>query len=281
MKRVRLFLFALLMLLSLTGTAFAEAPTVEENYFSEYTYAYGVEALDSISDEQTRSNLKSILNENNLSIISVNTATAYFIREGVGDGSYTYRPMTVDEVAAYTDSTISQTATNSIINPSDESRGKLTISLTVSADARRQLWALASATWEEREIIGNPDEQQAKYDDRCAISWGGDGALKATQRSISGTYYNGMSIPFTENTSNKSKGYSWSFEELSKGGTGGLVPNLPAKRIGASVTLATGSATLQGKTTTCTFEYVHTFAKANGGGSDDWSLSVTARELPY
>lgn len=274
-------LMALLILSVSTVAAFAEAPvTNKEQPYTEHSFAYGTDALEIIEDYDTRGNIEEVLRENDLTVVSVSTTTAYFKNEMLADGTYNRRPMSKSEALSRS---VGVVETSAITNPDpkkcDES--KLTISLTVSADARHQLWVLANANWGEFRVLGDPSKQQAKFDDTCEIIWGGNGELMATNRSISGRYTSSTMIPFYEYRSNPSQAYGWTFEDLSTGGTGGTVPNLPAKYINASVTLSAKNSPLQGKTTDCTFKYTHTYNNFLTDAVSSWTFEVVATGLPY
>lgn len=279
MKRILpIFLAFLLLLLTATTSFAATNATKDDEYYIERTHAYGLAALDNISNEAVKTNIKNTLIENDLTLLSVNTASIYFEIERLADGSIAKRPMSVAEVLLYQHSLNASETSRAIVNPVPDDYGKLTITLTASADARHQVWLLARADWEFSESsIGNLDEQQAAYDDKCELTWGGDGALRATNRSVSGRYYNNTAISFFEYRSNRSVGYGWSFAELASDGTTSY--HTPAEYITPSVTLAPISA-YQGRSTTGTFKYIHTYPKI-GGGIGEKALDITAEGLPY
>lgn len=276
MKRLFSILMAILMLPVFTTISLAETNATEQNeIYSEQTYSSGAEALCSIRDDSVRRDIEDVLEEKELTVLSVSTTTTYFTQERLSDGTYTYRPMTKEEVHSRS----SQLSTQTTLNP-DPVRYKdsrLTISLTVSADARRQLWALAHANW-DGEGIGDPSKTQTDYDDMCELSWGGNGALKAKNHSITGEYYGGEKISFFEYRSNPSVAYGWSFKE---GLTHYGLSIRGAEHIGASVTLSTGTEVLQGKTTSCTFKYTHTYKASITEQVTSWDVCVVATGLPY
>lgn len=103
------------------------------------------------------------------------------------------------------------------IGESEDSLYLLDISLAVTYNkGTKQYSATGNATWAEQLVWIDETYKAAEesYLDFLAISWGGDGNLKAESHSITGKYYDGnAAVNFTQKMANPYEAFVWQFYE--------------------------------------------------------------------
>ena len=109
------------------------------------------------------------------------------------------------------------------------------------------------ATWGTQVILGGEELPDAGADDFMIINWGGDGELKAIDRSFSGKYWGGAEVEYSLNIQNAYQGYSWQFREK----VGAFGPCLQSAN--AMVELAKTYSEEKDKETNVQLTYVHTY----------------------
>lgn len=150
--------------------------------------------------------------------------------------------------------------------------GKLSIFLVVYKDSSRNYYAYGTADWENGVYSGGINGPAAGYD-FLAITWGGGGELKNTDRSISGAYqYNQGNISFSRAQSDTYCGYCWQFNET-KGA-------YFADYIDCYAKLQKTYSTYKGKETNIRLTYIHTYQSTVGsisfqGGSSGVAAGVS------
>ncbi len=136
----------------------------------------------------------------------------------------------------------------------------LDISLKVVYNSSTEEYsATGQASWAEQ-LVWFENEYMAAEEssfDYLAISWGGNGELKAKSKSISGKYYDGdAAVKFSTAKSDAYAGYVWQFNEK-EGFLGDELENATA-----NVTLVNVGAK-QNKETSVKMTYIHTYDKFN------------------
>ena len=130
---------------------------------------------------------------------------------------------------------------------------KLTIELTVRYYSSSDTYnVIGNANWisPDNNVISSPENTALDF---IGITWGGNGALKAKEKGISGQYGDRKNIVFTRKNSDSYAGYVWQFFEQSD--------------TGSNMTFATANVILEktansnGGETNTKFTYIHTYEK--------------------
>lgn len=286
-KKLLSLLLALAMCLSLSVPAWAveKAITPEDNtannrivtlqekgFFVETFYGEGENALHKLSSEKTKSEIKEHLSENSLTLISVSSKSIYLKEKSFENGTVTYVPMTKSEVMKTQLFFENNASVRAIENPSPKQYGKLTITLTVSNNARHQIWIDTRADWEAPTLYGDVKLQPAGGDDRYAVTWGANTVLSASSASCNGNYRNGQSIDPVRERIGEPGVYQWRFAERTTSGSA-------AEKIYSTIVLSPNVA-YQGNTTWCEFTYTHNYYIAVNQLAE-WPISIDAQNLPY
>ncbi len=145
-----------------------------------------------------------------------------------------------------------------LIDSDFEEKGKLSIGLVVTKNSDNTYTAFGNAKWNTTSIVGGANYPDAAGADFFSITWGGNGELKCTKASASGSYNNGTSISISRAKSDTYKGYCWQFLEK-KSGTGSCMKNLSAE-----VNLKKTYSKNRNKETNVICTYIHTYSKVTG-----------------
>lgn len=206
-------------------------------------------------------------------IVSATKQTVYVIDTLNSRGEvYNSRLMTAAEVLQYKSDLMLKG--NTWVGEDGETHqgGKLSIFLVVYKDSSRNYYAYGTADWKNGVYSGGINGPAAGYD-FLAITWGGGGELKNTDRSISGAYqYNQGNISFSRAQSDTYCGYCWQFNET-KGA-------YFADYIDCYAKLQKTYSTYKGKETNIRLTYIHTYQSTVGsisfqGGSSGVAAGVS------
>ena len=198
--------------------------------------------------------------------------------------------MTKAEVEQYKAELVDKTPFDSShIGMESTSKGTLTIKMDVFRHEDRTFTVYGNAKWSA--TSGSQSTAQGLGDDFLALTWGGNGELVQNYKTISGTYYSGYAISFSQAKADSYKGYCWQFNDLA--GTNKM------KNAYATVKLKKTYASMKNKKTSVKLTYIHTYQTqtgsisfsvgANGmaGGinlsstSKQWQLQVDVPGLLY
>ena len=211
--------------------------------------------------------------KNGYEVVSVTKQTVYVIDTLNDRGEvYNSRLMIVTEALQYKSDL--KLKGNTWVGEDGETHqgGKLSIFLVVYKDSSRNYYAYGTADWENGVYSGGINGPAAGYD-FLAITWGGGGELKNTDRSISGAYqYNQGNISFSRAQSDTYCGYCWQFNET-KGA-------YFADYIDCYAKLQKTYSTYKGKETNIRLTYIHTYQSTVGsisfqGGSSGVAAGVS------
>ena len=234
--------------------AFAEESNRETttDYYSEQETKSGKEALSVIDNERVAEHYADIQEKNGYEVVSATKQTVYVI-DTLNNGGEVYnsRLMTAAEVSQYKSDLMLKG--NTWVGEDGETHqgGKLSIFLVVYKDSSRNYYAYGTADWKNGVYSGGINGPAAGYD-FLAITWGGGGELKNTDRSISGAYqYNQGTISFSRAQSDTYCGYCWQFNET-KGA-------YFADYIDCYAKLQKTYSTYKGKATNIRLTYIHTY----------------------
>lgn len=222
----------------------------EKDYYSEITYYTG-EELENITPFS--------IDDSTVELVAAVEQTV-FVSETKNDNGEVIDShlMNEEEVKEYRALLNSPTTCDSTYLGSDnDSKGELTISLQVFRDENKEFRAYGKASWTYGIYDGNTSTTPAVGDDFIALTWGGNGNLVQTSKSINGTYqYSGNNISFSRAESNSYQGYCWQFAEKS----GAYFMN----NLNCYVELGRVNSTLQGKETAIRLTYIHTYQSTTG-----------------
>ena len=274
-KRILSLLLALVLVMQFGIVAFAEESNREPStdYYSEQETKSGKEALSVIDNERVAEHYADIQEKNGYEVVSATKQTVYVIDTLNSRGEvYNSRLMTAAEVLQYKSDLMLKG--NTWVGEDGETHqgGKLSIFLVVYKDSSRNYYAYGTADWKNGVYSGGINGPAAGYD-FLAITWGGGGELKNTNRSISGAYqYNRGNISFSRAQSDTYCGYCWQFNE-----TKGVYF---ADYIDGYAKLQKTYSTYQGKETNIRLTYVHTYQSTVGsisfeGGSSGVAAGVS------
>lgn len=278
MKKIVSCVLALLLVLPFGTTAFAAEVSNSEPYVQRNSKS-GESALTIISDNDVSDYFTTIMEQDELTVVSATEQTVYVIETLDNTGTITEsRLMSTTEVASY-EEMLSSAETraaraNTWVGEDGESHqgGKLSIYLVVYKDSSNNYLAYGTANWENGVYHGGVNGPSSGYD-FIAITWGGSGELKTMDKSISGEYqYDQGAISFSRAQSDTYTGYCWQFNEM----TGAYFANY----IDCYAKIAKTYTTMQNKETNIRLTYIHTYQQTVGsvsfeGGSDGAAVGVT------
>ena len=253
-KRILSLLLALVLVMQFGIVAFAEESNRETSadYYSEQETKAGKEALSVIDIERVAKHYADVQEKNGYEVVSATKQTVYVIDTLNDRGEvYNSRLMIVTEALQYKSDL--KLKGNTWVGEDGETHqgGKLSIFLVVYKDSSRNYYAYGTADWENGVYSGGINGTAAGYD-FLAITWGGGGELKNTDRSISGAYqYNQGNISFSRAQSDTYCGYCWQFNET-KGA-------YFADYIDCYAKLQKTYSTYKGKETNIRLTYIHTY----------------------
>lgn len=274
-KRILSLLLALVLVMQFGIVAFAEESNRETSadYYSEQETKTGKEALSVIDIERVAKHYADVQEKNGYEVVSATKQTVYVIDTLNDRGEvYNSRLMIVTEALQYKSDL--KLKGNTWVGEDGETHqgGKLSIFLVVYKDSSRNYYAYGTADWENGVYSGGINGPAAGYD-FLAITWGGGGELKNTDRSISGAYqYNQGNISFSRAQSDTYCGYCWQFNET-KGA-------YFADYIDCYAKLQKTYSTYKGKETNIRLTYIHTYQSTVGsipfqGGSSGVAAGVS------
>ena len=186
-KRILSLLLALVLVMQFGIVAFAEESNRETSadYYSEQETKTGKEALSVIDIERVAKHYADVQEKNGYEVVSATKQTVYVIDTLNDRGEvYNSRLMIVTEALQYKSDL--KLKGNTWVGEDGETHqgGKLSIFLVVYKDSSRNYYAYGTADWENGVYSGGINGPAAGYD-FLAITWGGGGELKNTDRSIS------------------------------------------------------------------------------------------------
>lgn len=297
MKKVLCCMLAFLLMLSLSTTTLATEAPYNEPYVTKNTQV-GENALAVFSDVGVGDYFATIMERDNLSVVSATEQTVYVIETLDSVGAVTEsRLMNSVEVKDYEEmlssSDMRETRANTWIGEDGELHqgGKLSVYLVVYKDSMKNYLAYGTANWENGIYHGGVNGPSSGYD-FISITWGGGGELKTVDKSISGEYQYGQgAISFSRAKSDTYKGYCWQFNEM----TGSYFANY----IDCYAKIAKTYTTNRNKETNIRLTYIHTYQQTVGSvsfqaGTDgaaagvslsncdkQWQIEIDVPEITY
>lgn len=262
-KAILSILLAFVFVLQLPVATFAQdnVGDIKNDYYSEQETKWGATSISIIDSPEIAERYSRILMQKGLDLVSVTKQTVYVLETIDQNGNFSEsRLMSEDEVARYReqiDMNLKSTR-NTWVGEDNETHqgGKLSIYLVVYKDSSRNYYAYGTADWENGVYFGGENGPASGYD-FFAITWGGGGELKTSDRSISGMYQYGQGgISFSRAESDTYRGYCWQFNERKS--------NYFADYIDGYVKLAKTYSTYKAKETNVRLTYVHTYQDTVG-----------------
>lgn len=274
MKKVLSILLAVIMLLSMSTTAFAADVSTAANsadYYNETVYISAEDMIVPYSAKELGTPIGQVMQ------------TVYVKETFNDDGTLLEsRLMNKQEVDAYKaeiagrlqSGELVQESSNGVRSfPADDntSQGELTITLTVYDRGNNVYSGWADAQWTNGIwILPDGEERPSNGKDYLAITWGGNGQFKQQSKSISGSYqYDQGAISFSQAQANSYAGYCWQFDET----TWSILTRYYADSIGAHIVIGKTYTTLKNKETAMRLTYIHTYDKLSG--TIDFSIDTS------
>lgn len=149
--------------------------------------------------------------------------------------------------------------TQKIIYDESQTLDYLTVNFKVTYDTQTSLYeAEVTAFWQAKLTPYAESFKSAEEfsDDFIAITWGGEGYIKAEEESFQGEYYNGKPVKGVGAVSNSYYGFAWAFREKS-----GLFGK-EMKSAVAKVKFGSYKEN-QGKPAAVKMTYIHTYTKSS------------------
>ena len=265
MKKVLSIILSLVMLLSMSVTAFAAESPAQSNstaYYNETEYISAEDMVVPINSEEPGTPIGQVVQ-------------TVYVKETFGnDGALLEsRLMNKQEVDAYKAEIAerllsgervheSSNGTRSFPANDSTSQGELTITLTVYDRGNNVYSGWANAQWTNGIwILPNGEERPGNGNDYLAVTWGGNGQFKQKSKSISGNYqYDQGSISFSQAEANSYAGYCWQFAETKWN----FLTRYYADSISANVVIEKTYDNLRNRETAMRMTYIHTYEKLSG-----------------
>lgn len=267
-------MFAVLALsLSLAvKSAGADTYTVyaDEDYYSESTYFTTESSFNSYLQASSCTAVFSEATETLSNDIEFASAVAQSMwvyetedESGLVKESRLLSKAEVDEIGNDNASINLLSSSETEIGSDTESYYKLTIVLEVTHNLTGGYYSVVgTATWAKILSASTKKSAEENFLDYIGLTWGGNGAFKASSYSASGKYYNGKTATMTRSISDAYSGYVWQFYEKS----GYLGKELENATVQANISLIGAE---QGKETNAKLTYIHTY------GTTDSSVSIS------
>lgn len=276
MKKAILSMFlAFVVVMQLSITAFAQdnVGEIKKNYYSEQETKLGAASISVIDSPEIAERYSRIQIEKGFDLVSVTKQTVYVLETIDQNGNLSEsRLMSEDEVARYKKHLDMnyKLMRNTWVGEDNETHqgGKLSIYLVVYKDSSRNYYAYGTADWENGIYSGGQNGPASGYD-FFAITWGGGGELKTSDKSISGIYQYGQGdISFSRAESDTYRGYCWQFDEKKSA--------YFADYIDGYVKLAKTYSSYKSRETNIRLTYVHTYQDTVGSISFEGGTSGVA-----
>lgn len=277
MKRFLSWAFSVALIFSFCSQAVAapisEAFQVNCSPYECVQSAYGSSALSIITDQEMRNQIQQYNIDNGLELCAVISKSVFVKEEFDSNGEFVSRLMTNAEVHQ-----IELQAPNNTVastnNSDTNGRGNLTITLTVSANARHQVVLNGYAKWNTTYLTNEGSVYPHYGDDFMAICWKGNGDITADSHLCIGKYTNGDDMPCYRSGSDATAGYYWAFED--KTALWGKVMDHVSSTI---VLSSSNNSATPYRNARAGLVYIHTYDKANVSVSCSFNPKEIAASL--